>query len=161
MQNLVTSWNRVFFQEWFSKNILSLSNDFRTSNASTVGDLPKLNDNSVQVTTHTILYYLFSSRHFGFYWLSFSSFQIIKMLTKYSFKYLSQTLISLAREFEELADTCLLVLHLEVRVHCFHYLHPIWKGPAGAQFAGGQDSTDPNPEVVKLTKDLIQVHYVS
>jgi len=73
---------------------------------------------------------------------------------------LTQTLISLAREFEELADTCLLVLHLEVRVHCFHYLHPIWKGPAGAQFAGGQDSTDPNPEVVKLTKDLIQVDYV-
>jgi hypothetical protein len=52
--------------------------------------------------------------------------------------FFSQTLISHAREFEELADTCLLVLHLEVRVHCFHYLHPIWRGPAGAQFSGGQ-----------------------
>ena len=52
-----------------------------------------------------------------------------------------QTLTSLAREFEELSDTCLLVLHLEVRVHCFHYLHPqnIWKGP----FAGGPESTEP------------------
>ena len=37
------------FQEWFSRNILALSNDFQNSNASAVGDLPKLNDNSVQV----------------------------------------------------------------------------------------------------------------
>ena len=72
---------------------------------------------------------------------------------------LFQTLISLAREFEELSDTCLLVLHLEVRVHCFHYLQPIWRGPAGAQFSGGQDSTDPNPEVVKLSRDLCQVRW--
>ena len=68
-----------------------------------------------------------------------------------------QTLISLAREFEDLSSTCLLVLHLEVRVHCFHYLHPIWRGSAGAQFHGGQDSTDPNTEVTKLTKDLLQI----
>ena len=68
-----------------------------------------------------------------------------------------QTLISLAREFEDLSSTCLLVLHLEVRVHCFHYLHPIWRGTAGAQFYGGLDSTDPNTEVTKLTKDLVQI----
>ena len=68
-----------------------------------------------------------------------------------------QTLISLAKEFEDLSSTCLLVLHLEVRVHCFHYLHPIWRGSAGAQFHGGQDSTDPNTEVIKLTKDLLQI----
>ena len=66
-------------------------------------------------------------------------------------------MISLAREFEDLSSTCLLVLHLEVRVHCFHYLHPIWRGTAGAQFHGGQDSTDPNTEVTKLTKDLVQI----
>ena len=58
-----------------------------------------------------------------------------------------QTLTSLAREFEELSDTCLLVLHLEVRVHCFHYLHSIWKGSAGAQLAGGPDSTEPHFQV--------------
>ena len=68
-----------------------------------------------------------------------------------------QTLISLAREFEDLSSTCLLVLHLEVRVHCFHYLHPIWRGSAGAQFPGGQASPDPNSEVTKLTKDLLQI----
>lgn len=32
-----------------------------------------------------------------------------------------------AREFEDLADMCLLVLHLEVRVHCFYYLLPVAK----------------------------------
>ena len=58
-----------------------------------------------------------------------------------------KTLTSRALEFEELSDTCLLVLHLEVRVHCFHYLHSIWKGPAGAQFSGGHDSTEPNLQV--------------
>ena len=58
-----------------------------------------------------------------------------------------QTLTSLARDFEELSDTCLLVLHLEVRVHCFHYLHSIWKGQAGAQLAGGPDSTEPHFQV--------------
>ena len=68
-----------------------------------------------------------------------------------------QTLTSLAREFEELADTCLLVLHLEVRVHCFHYLHSIWKGPAGAQFAGGPESTEPLNAVTKMTKDLLLI----
>ena len=42
-------------------------------------------------------------------------------------------------------------------MHCFHYLHPIWRGTAGAQFYGGLDSTDPNTEVTKLTKDLVQI----
>lgn len=32
------------------------------------------------------------------------------------------TLNQLSRDFAELADTCLLVLHLEVRVHCFYHL---------------------------------------
>ena len=67
-----------------------------------------------------------------------------------------QTLTSLAREFEELSDTCLLVLHLEVRVHCFHYLHSIWKGSAGAQLAGGPDSTEPHFQV-KILFSLVTI----
>jgi hypothetical protein len=39
-------------QEWFSRSILALSKEFRNSNASVIGDLPKLNDNSVQVIQH-------------------------------------------------------------------------------------------------------------
>lgn len=70
-----------------------------------------------------------------------------------------QTLISLAKEFEELADICLLVLHLEVRVHCFYYLLPLWRGPGGgaSQFAGGPDSTDPSNEITQLNRDLLAV----
>jgi len=69
------------------------------------------------------------------------------------------TLISLAKEFEELADVCLLVLHLEVRVHCFYYLMPLWRGPGGgpSQFSGGPDSTDPSNEIIQLNKDLLAV----
>jgi len=68
-------------------------------------------------------------------------------------------LISLAKEFEELADVCLLVLHLEVRVHCFYYLMPLWRGPGGGptQFCGGPDSTDPSQEIIQLNKDLLAV----
>merc|ERR1719244_1687103 len=67
------------------------------------------------------------------------------------------TLIALAKEFEELADICLLVLHLEVRVHCFYYLLPLWRGPGGSQFCGGPDSTDPSNEIIQLNKDLLAV----
>ena len=69
------------------------------------------------------------------------------------------THISLAKEFEELADVCLLVLHLEVRVHSFYYLMPVWRGPRGgpSQFSGGPDSTNPNNEIIHLNKDLLAV----
>ena len=70
------------------------------------------------------------------------------------------TLIALAKEFEELADICLLVLHLEVRVHCFYYLLPLWRGPGGGpqQFSGGPDSTDPSQEIIHLNKVLDTQH---
>lgn len=59
-----------------------------------------------------------------------------------------------ACEFENLAEICLLVLHLEVRVHCFYYLLPVAKQ---ASFASGVDSQDPDPEVVKLNKDFSNI----
>ncbi|XP_068208979.1 exocyst complex component 4-like isoform X1 [Palaemon carinicauda] len=65
-----------------------------------------------------------------------------------------QTLTSLAKDFEELAHTCLLVLHLEVRLHCFFYLLPIARG---GSFASGLDSQEPDTEVLKLIKDLATI----
>ncbi|KAK7083034.1 Exocyst complex component 4 [Halocaridina rubra] len=65
-----------------------------------------------------------------------------------------QTLTSLAKDFEELAHTCLLVLHLEVRLHCFFYLLPIARGGG---FATGLDSQEPDSEVLKLIKDLATI----
>ncbi|XP_037788643.1 exocyst complex component 4-like [Penaeus monodon] len=65
-----------------------------------------------------------------------------------------QTLTSLAKDFEELAHTCLLVLHLEVRLHCFYYLLPVARGGG---FATGLDSQEPDGEVLKLIKDLATI----
>ena len=42
-----------------------------------------------------------------------------------------QNLCTILDEYRELADTCLLVLHLEVRVHCFYYLMPVAKQVSG------------------------------
>jgi len=51
---------------------------------------------------------------------------------------------------------CLLVLHLEVRVHCFYYLLPITQQ---CDFAPGIDQQNPDPEVVKLSRDINSVHH--
>lgn len=67
-----------------------------------------------------------------------------------------KVLANLALEFDELANTCLLVLHLEVRVQCFHYLQQFFKemkmGRHGAQ--KGDDSLEPDAKVLKLSKVL-------
>ncbi|XP_041477788.1 exocyst complex component 4-like isoform X1 [Lytechinus variegatus] len=64
---------------------------------------------------------------------------------------LLHSLIGLAKEFQDLADTCLLVLHLEVRLHCFFFLMPVTKQ---SSFFTSVDSVDPDPNVIKLSKDL-------
>lgn len=63
------------------------------------------------------------------------------------------SLNELSSEFEELAETCLLVLHLEVRVHCFYYLLRVTKG----NFAPNIDAEEPDAEVVQLNKDLSSI----
>ncbi len=71
-----------------------------------------------------------------------------------------QTLFSHAKEFEDVADTCLLILHLELRLHLFYHLAPLVSGAAGATFHGGPDSTDPNPEVGRLNADILAAEEV-
>lgn len=70
-----------------------------------------------------------------------------------------KVLTNLALEFDELANTCLLVLHLEVRVQCFHYLQTFFNemrlGKHGAQ--KGDDSLEPDAKVLKLTKVLSDI----
>lgn len=69
-----------------------------------------------------------------------------------------KVLTNLALEFEELANTCLLVLHLEVRVQCFHYLRPSSKGTRQPRLdiidLDHADSLEPDARVLKLTKVL-------
>ncbi|XP_062851444.1 exocyst complex component 4 [Trichomycterus rosablanca] len=68
-------------------------------------------------------------------------------------EHILQTLSDLARSFQDIADRCLLVLHLEVRVHCFHYLIPLAKQGNYAIVANAA-SMDYDPLVVKLNKDI-------
>ncbi|BFZ01690.1 hypothetical protein BsWGS_04730 [Bradybaena similaris] len=62
-----------------------------------------------------------------------------------------QSLKSLVQDFKDLAEICLLLLHLEVRVHCFYYLLPVAKQ---SNYAGPIDDLDPDSNVLKLNKDL-------
>uniref|UniRef100_A0A671Z1Z9 Exocyst complex component Sec8 n=1 Tax=Sparus aurata TaxID=8175 RepID=A0A671Z1Z9_SPAAU len=64
-----------------------------------------------------------------------------------------QTLSDLSRGFQDIADRCLLVLHLEVRVHCFHYLIPLTK-QGNYAIVANVESMDYDPLVVKLNKDV-------
>uniref|UniRef100_A0A8C1LST3 Exocyst complex component Sec8 n=1 Tax=Cyprinus carpio TaxID=7962 RepID=A0A8C1LST3_CYPCA len=70
-----------------------------------------------------------------------------------------QTLTDLSRSFQDIADRCLLVLHLEVRVHCFHYLIPLAKQGNYAIVANAA-SMDYDPLVVKLNKDISAIEEV-
>ncbi|CAG7822682.1 unnamed protein product [Allacma fusca] len=61
---------------------------------------------------------------------------------------------SIAQQFQDIADTCLLVMHLEIRVHCFFFLLPVTlKG----EFAPAVDSQVADAEVVQLNRDLMDI----
>ncbi|XP_063304370.1 exocyst complex component 4 [Pelobates fuscus] len=64
-----------------------------------------------------------------------------------------QTLNELAKSFQDMSDRCLLVLHLEVRVHCFHYLIPLAK-QGNYAIVANVESMDYDPLVVRLNKDI-------
>lgn len=61
------------------------------------------------------------------------------------------TLRSLAHHYKDLSELCLLLLHLEVRVHCLHHLLKIPK----SDYCGAIDKLEPDENVVRLNKDLI------
>ncbi|XP_053321528.1 exocyst complex component 4 [Spea bombifrons] len=64
-----------------------------------------------------------------------------------------QTLNELAKSFQDMSDRCLLVLHLEVRVHCFHYLIPLAK-QGNYAIVANVESMDYDQLVVRLNKDI-------
>ncbi|KAK6635581.1 hypothetical protein RUM44_000835 [Polyplax serrata] len=65
-----------------------------------------------------------------------------------------QTLYQSVHEFTDLADMCLLVLHLEVRVQCFHYLLPKSEGVSKKLDFMYEE---PDPKVQDLSRALINV----
>ncbi|CAI2301705.1 unnamed protein product [Caenorhabditis sp. 36 PRJEB53466] len=56
------------------------------------------------------------------------------------------------RRLESIADSCLLLLHIEIRVHCFFHLAPL------AKYRNASSHNEVDPEVVALGKDLHQFH---
>uniref|UniRef100_A0A674N002 Exocyst complex component Sec8 n=1 Tax=Takifugu rubripes TaxID=31033 RepID=A0A674N002_TAKRU len=77
----------------------------------------------------------------------------------YDVEQILQTLNDLSRGFQDIADRCLLVLHLEVRVHCFHYLIPLTK-QGNYAIVANMESMDYDPLVVKLNKDISAIEEV-
>lgn len=67
-----------------------------------------------------------------------------------------KVLSNLALEFDDLANTCLLVLHLEVRVQCFHYLRTSEK-KANKFNKMASDSLEPDSKVLKYNKVLAEM----
>ncbi|XP_050406103.1 exocyst complex component 4 [Patella vulgata] len=105
--------------------------------------------------------------HESLEWFAFGLRQFVSTLTnksnqtpsdipKVSEKIL-QSLSKLVQDFQDLAEICLLLLHLEVRVHCFYYLLPVAKQ---SNYAGPIDDLDPDSNVLKLNKDLTSMEEV-
>ncbi|RDD37262.1 Exocyst complex component 4 [Trichoplax sp. H2] len=64
------------------------------------------------------------------------------------------SLNKLSEDFKEISETCLLVLHLEVRCHCFFYLSRATKI---SSYECTVDALDPDPLVIGLNKDLARI----
>ncbi|EDW83911.1 uncharacterized protein Dwil_GK13863 [Drosophila willistoni] len=68
-----------------------------------------------------------------------------------------KVMTNLALEFDELANTCLLVLHLEVRVQCFHYLRSKSSARNNSYVGSKDDILEPDRQVQVLTKRLSEM----
>ncbi|XP_070072570.1 exocyst complex component 4 isoform X1 [Drosophila takahashii] len=68
-----------------------------------------------------------------------------------------KVMTNLALEFDELANTCLLVLHLEVRVQCFHYLRSKSSVRTNSYVGSKDDILEPDRQVQLLTKRLSEM----
>jgi exocyst complex component 4 len=55
-------------------------------------------------------------------------------------------------QLEEMAQTCLLMVHLELRVHCFYHLLPL------AQFTSSQPQDDIDRGVTEFGRELVRFH---
>ncbi|UYV72880.1 EXOC4 [Cordylochernes scorpioides] len=63
-------------------------------------------------------------------------------------------LCEVGRELDGLGDTCLLVLYLEARVHCFYHLLPL---TSRISYCIALDTQEPDNEVMRLIKDLAAI----
>eukprot|EP00795_Rhopilema_esculentum_P012007 gene12007-2591_t len=68
-----------------------------------------------------------------------------------------RSLEALTLEFQDLADTCLLVLHLEIQCHCLYYLIPATRQ---STYVCSMDAVEVDPLVPQLTKDLRDIEEI-
>jgi len=66
------------------------------------------------------------------------------------------TLRSLSRHYTDISELCILVLHVEVRMHCFHHLLAIAHG-LHTDYHGLIDKMEPDENVTRLNKDLTAI----
>jgi len=66
------------------------------------------------------------------------------------------TLRSLARHYVDMSELCVLALHVEVRMHCFHHLLAIAHGHH-TDYHGIIDKMEPDENVTRLNKDLTAI----
>ena len=64
---------------------------------------------------------------------------------------LSASIKDLAQKFKEMSESCLLLLHLEIRCHCFYF---IGKATRESSFVCNVDSIEVDPQIPQLAKDL-------
>lgn len=69
---------------------------------------------------------------------------------------LSGGLEARVQALDEMAATCLLMLHLEVRVHCFYHLLPL--AGQGSHVLTANQAQEADPNVLALNRDLVQLH---
>ncbi|XP_078358131.1 exocyst complex component 4-like isoform X2 [Oculina patagonica] len=62
-----------------------------------------------------------------------------------------QSLTKLAEDFQNISESCLLVLHLEIRCHCFYYL---MRAVQEANYMCNSNAMDPDSNVNNLNKSL-------
>ncbi|XP_068708589.1 exocyst complex component 4-like isoform X2 [Montipora capricornis] len=62
-----------------------------------------------------------------------------------------QSLTSLSEDFQNISESCLLVLHLEIRFHCFYYL---MRAVQESSYICNSNAMDPDPNVNNLNKSL-------
>jgi len=62
-----------------------------------------------------------------------------------------QSLTTLAEDFQNISESCLLVLHLEIRCHCFYYL---MRTVQDSNYVCNSNAMDPDSNVNNLNKSL-------
>lgn len=62
-----------------------------------------------------------------------------------------KSLTTLAEDFQNISESCLLVLHLEIRCHCFYYL---MKAVQESSYMCSSNAMDPDSNVNNLNKSL-------